>query len=231
MGSNVSDRIKLIIFGVFACICLHGVLFPLRIHAMSSQTVTALVNEQRQEAGLQPLADISSLEHSSLAKAGDMFAKNYWSHNAPDGSEPWHFFDESGYTYTVAGENLAKNFTTPAGVVIGWMNSPTHRANVLNTEYTDIGISAVDGVLLGEHTTLIVAHFGAHLTTQPKVVKKTEPAATGQPAVAGSDKVPANVPRVDATPPIEPEKSLGIWQRLIHDISTSFEPRDLLFLS
>ena len=64
-----------------------------------------------------------------------MIAKNYWAHNAPDGASPWSFFKNVGYRYLYAGENLARDFGDSASVVNAWMNSPTHRDNLLSGRY------------------------------------------------------------------------------------------------
>ena len=69
-------------------------------------------NDRRNEAGLSPLTLNSKLSDAAAAKAADMFANNYWAHNSPLGKTPWDFILASGYTYTMAGENLAKNFQT-----------------------------------------------------------------------------------------------------------------------
>ena len=68
-----------------------------------------------------------------------MFSKNYWAHFAPDGStSPWDFIHQSGYNYIFAGENLAKGFTDANSVVAAWMNSPSHRENILSNKYKDV---------------------------------------------------------------------------------------------
>jgi hypothetical protein len=66
----------------------------------------------------------------------------------------------AGYQYEYAGENLAKNFLFSDGVVTAWMNSPTHRDNILKREYTEVGYAIVNGTLNGEQTTLVVQMFG-----------------------------------------------------------------------
>lgn len=202
-------------------------MIPKKADAMSSQTVISMVNTERTKAGLAPMAASAELQKSSRSKAADMFARGYWAHNAPDGSEPWHFFKESGYKFTQAGENLAKSFQTPDGVVKGWMNSPTHRANILNPAYRDIGISAVDGALSGEPTTLVVAHFGARNTSQPKVVKKTRPAAAAQAAAAAPiSKLPDSRPIVHAA--VSPAPELKLWEKVLNEIIAGVRPRQLL---
>jgi hypothetical protein len=92
-----------------------------------------------------------------------MFRRNYWSHYGPDGTTPWSFILDAGYRYEYAGENLAKNFLFSQGVIDGWMQSPSHRENILRPEYTDIGLAIVNGTLNGEETTLVVQTFAKPL--------------------------------------------------------------------
>lgn len=119
-----------------------------------------LTNEEREKNGLEPLVYNEQLSAAAQQKAQDMFARNYWSHYGPDGTTPWSFILSTGYKYEYAGENLAKNFLFSDGVVRAWMESPTHRENILRQEYSEIGFAVVDGVLNGEETTLVVQMFG-----------------------------------------------------------------------
>ena len=118
-------------------------------------------NQQRAAAGLPALKLDARLNQSASLKAANMFAENYWAHVSPSGIQPWHWFGQAGYTYTSAGENLAMDFDTSAGTVQGWMNSPGHRANIMNASYKDVGFSVQNGTLIGSQTTLVVAHYGA----------------------------------------------------------------------
>jgi len=120
------------------------------------------------------------LASAAHQKAEDMFRKNYWSHYAPDGTTPWDFILGSGYKYEYAGENLAKNFLFSQGVVDAWMNSPSHRENILRSEYSEVGLAVVNGVLNGEQTTLVVQTFAKPLsstmatTNNPHPVEKVQ---------------------------------------------------------
>lgn len=101
--------------------------------AISVGELHSISNAQRTNNGIAPLSLNGQLNQAALAKAQHMFANNYWAHNAPDGTTPWSFISNAGFTYSIAGENLAKNFSTSAGVVDGWMNSPGHRDNILKS--------------------------------------------------------------------------------------------------
>jgi hypothetical protein len=174
-GEDMKQQLK-IWFASVASIAALLLLLPLSAAAMSSSALITLTNQQRVAAGLQSLNVNSELTASATAKAQDMLARNYWAHFAPDGTSPWHFISGSGYSYTHAGENLAMDFATDDAVMTGWMNSPTHRANVLDPDYRDIGIAVVQGTLLGEQTTLVVAHYGTP-------TEQTTPAPVPQPSV------------------------------------------------
>ncbi len=129
-------------------------------------------NEERMKQGLKPVVINQKLSAAALSKAQDMLDNQYWSHTSPDGTEPWDFIKNSDYTYKVAGENLARDFHTTNEMVRAWMASPTHKANILNEKYEEIGIAVIDGKLEGFETTLVVQMFGtpqvAQANTDPK---------------------------------------------------------------
>ena len=156
---------------------------------ISPEAVVSLTNQKRAEQGLAPLTVNSKLNEAAQRKAGDMFAFNYWSHVSPSGRSPWSFFQEVGYRYLYAGENLARDFMDSGAVVEAWMNSPTHRENIVNGSYKEIGLAVVNGTLNGVETTLVVQLFGAPLAgsqvaQKPATVKPTlAPTPTLKPAV------------------------------------------------
>ena len=93
-----------------------------------------------------------------------MLTQDYWAHVAPDGTQPWKFFTDSGYIYRFAGENLARDFSDPGSAISAWMASPSHRENLLSSKYKDTGVAVVEGDLNGVETTLIVQLFGSPYT-------------------------------------------------------------------
>lgn len=131
----------------------------------SSQiTATQVIDETNRERlnlGLSPLKYNEHLAKAAEAKAQDMFANQYWAHYSPTGTSPWEFMNQNDYVYSVAGENLARDFTHTQDMVEAWMNSPTHRENIINPKYKDIGIAVVDGQFNGIETTLVVQMFGS----------------------------------------------------------------------
>ena len=144
-----------------------------------------LTNAKRQAEGLKPLKYDEKLAAAAQKKAQDMFTKNYWAHYSPEGLTPWNFILSSGYQYEYAGENLAKNFLFSQGVVDAWMNSTSHRKNLLRSEYQDVGFAIKNGVLNGEETTLVIQMFGAPIATPLLDQKETsEPKPLSVPIAA-----------------------------------------------
>lgn len=148
-------------------------------------------NQERANHSLQPLSYNTQLANAAFNKAQDMFTQNYWAHFAPDGKTPWDFINGSGYKYEVAGENLAKNFLYSQNVVTAWMNSPSHRENILRPEFTDVGFAVANGTLNGEETTLVVQMFGKPYVAvaQPTVVPQQKIEAKAEVPVLGKDTI------------------------------------------
>lgn len=121
---------------------------------------TNLARTQNNQA---PLALSPQLSDAARRKAANMFEHDYWAHFGPDGATPWSFIKAAGYNYSFAGENLAKGFTTSQDVVNAWMNSPSHRENLLSTKYKEMGFAVVEGKLQGEETVLVVQMFGSQV--------------------------------------------------------------------
>jgi hypothetical protein len=135
-------------------------------------------NNERVSHGLKSLTLNSALSRAAQKKAEDMFADDYWAHVAPDGTTPWDFINREGYKYIYAGENLARDFNDSDAVVTAWMNSPSHRENLLRNDYEEIGFAVVNGKLNGSDTTLVVQMFG---TKRPTYIAETGNAESVQP--------------------------------------------------
>ncbi|MBY8912417.1 hypothetical protein KY305_06530 [Bacillus sp. YC2] len=105
--------------------------------------VVELTNAERQKQGLKPLQIDEKLSKSAHAKSQDMKDKNYFDHQSPTYGSPFDMMKSFGITYKTAGENIAKGQPTPEAVVKAWMNSKGHRENILNPEFTQIGVGYV----------------------------------------------------------------------------------------
>ena len=106
--------------------------------------VVRLVNEIRAENGLRKLTYDWELSRVARYKSQDMKDKGYFSHTSPTYGSPFQMMKSFGIKYRSAGENIAKGYATPQSVVDGWMNSPGHRANILNSSFTHIGVGYVE---------------------------------------------------------------------------------------
>lgn len=127
--------------------------------AMSKNIIT-YSNVERSKTGIATLNESPELDKAAQAKLADMFAENYWEHVAPSGKQAWDFIKGSGYTYEFAGENLAKGYHDSGSTVTAWMNSPTHKENLLSGKYTETGVAVGSGSLNGKPVTLVVQLFG-----------------------------------------------------------------------
>lgn len=123
--------------------------------------VVDLTNGERASLAATPLIRNERLDQAARLKAEHMADNEYFAHFAPDGTTPWSFFRESGYTYAHAGENLAIHFTDSTEVVEAWMESPAHRKNIVDTKYTEIGVGTAKGTFDGYDTVYVVQLFGA----------------------------------------------------------------------
>lgn len=128
--------------------------------AVISAVLVDLTNTSRSTDKLDGLIVSPLLTEVAQAKADDMAAKGYFAHVSPDGKDSWYWFKQAGYSFIYAGENLAVDFSDSADVENAWMNSPTHRANILNNHFTQIGIATAQGYFEGHPTTFVVQMFG-----------------------------------------------------------------------
>ncbi|MFZ2187354.1 MAG: CAP domain-containing protein [Candidatus Moraniibacteriota bacterium] len=155
--------------------------------------VIALTNNAREKEGLKPLVVNAQLAAAAQDKAEDMLKNDYFAHISPAGVDPWHWFKIAGYDYQYAGENLAVNYASASAQQGAWMNSTTHRANILNAQYQEIGVATVQGKIDGVESLITVALFG----TQVVVVADQSRAAV--PPVVQPVATKAAIPRVEGT--------------------------------
>jgi uncharacterized protein YkwD len=178
---------------------------------ISTQQLLIMTNQQRQNNNLGALTDNTQLDLAAANKARDMFSKDYWAHNAPDGTTPWVFIKGAGYNYVYAGENLARGFSSASDVVTAWMNSPEHRQNVLSPNYQNVGFAVASGKLSGEDTVLVVEMLGSTSlggiaasgnNTPPAVaVAPGSPTAVNTNPVTAAPSAPAHIPVIRTNNP------------------------------
>ncbi len=129
--------------------------------------IIAQTNFQRYDNGnLLPLFESPKLDAAAKAKADDMFKNQYFEHISPSGVDPGELVKTFGYDYIVTGENLILgNFKDETEIVQDWMNSPGHRANILNNRYSEIGVAITKGTYKGETVWIGVQEFGLPLSS------------------------------------------------------------------
>ena len=160
-----------------------------------------LVDYANQDRGVQELNGLMvnpKLVAAAQAKADDMAAKGYFSHTTPEGYDSWHWFKQVSYDYAYAGENLAVDFSESSDVEKAWMASASHRANILNSNYTEIGIAVATGTYQGRPTVFAVQMFGRPSAQEVARSVGAPPAAaeeaTGGDALASLKASPQNQP-------------------------------------
>lgn len=125
--------------------------------------VILLVNEARIGSGVSALKEDPVLMKAAREKAADMTMLQYFSHISPNGVSPWHWFEKNNYDYKYAGENLAINFTSAEDQQRAWMQSETHKKNILNPNYREIGVAIKEGYVNGKPAVVTVQLFGTKM--------------------------------------------------------------------
>ncbi len=172
--------------------------------SMSRGDLHAAANGSRSANGLGVFTLNGQLNNSAQAKAQHMADNNYWAHVAPDGTQPWYFFEAAGYSYRKAGENLAYGFSTSYGANDGWMNSPSHRANILG-DYAEVGYGIVNSPnFQGGENTIVVAHYGTQSNYSPPApapapAPAPTPVAAPAPSQSPTTSTPATTEPTPAT--------------------------------
>lgn len=192
-GLNILQKISMSLMGLLVLITflgtnLQAVLWQSSDWLVSTvlpAVVVKLTNEERASINAAPLQRNATLDAAAKLKAEDMAKNEYFAHFSPTGVSPWHWFDQAGYVYAHAGENLAIHFTDSSEVVEAWMDSPTHRQNIVNGLYTEIGVGTAKGKFDGYDTVYVVQLFGTPgvvpakapvvQTPEPKTVAVSEP--------------------------------------------------------
>ncbi|MEM9336483.1 MAG: CAP domain-containing protein [Patescibacteria group bacterium] len=134
--------------------------------------VVELTNDERADNGASALQRSLTLDEAAELKAQHMAEGQYFSHYSPDGVSPWHWFGEVSYDFAHAGENLAIHFSDSDEVVDAWMDSPSHRANIVDQKFTEIGVGTARGRYQGFDTVYVVQLFGTPAIARPEPVSE-----------------------------------------------------------
>ena len=188
---------------------------------VTSSKLVELTNSERVSAGLDPLKINQRLIQAAEKKALDMLNKDYFDHVSPIGTSPWFWFQNAGYKYVTAGENLARDFTDSVYLHDAWMNSSSHRSNILSDNYEEIGIAVVQGLIDGRQTILAVQFFG-------KTTQKTQ-----EPLIVAKDNTKVEPLAKEIAVNVKGEetdllKGSGILKKIVKNQETIKEPEVLL---
>jgi uncharacterized protein YkwD len=155
-----------------------------------AQTLIDLTNAYRQGLDLPQLIVNSRLTQAAVNKAKNILAEQYFSHTSPEGKKFSDWIKEVNYAYFYVGENLAIDFSSPQDTFSAWLNSPTHKANIVRPEFQEIGVADLTGKFNGRETSVVVQIFGS------RVLGANE-------ATAGIDNVTTNVDDYFAQPSVQ----------------------------
>lgn len=230
LGGISTALMLLLIVGAFSLSGLQQwALRSPNVAAVISAILAELANADRTEYGLDTLRVSPVLVAVAQAKANDMASKGYFAHTSPEGIDPWHWFESEGYAYKAAGENLAIDFSDSGDVERAWMNSPTHRDNILNDRYTEIGIATAQGMYQGHMTTFVVQEFATPLRdSSPIAMAEQVPEEPTELATASSEDTQV----LGSSNEIEPHVAAALAEEMsdeapVWGYAVSF-PRDML---
>lgn len=191
------------------------VIYP-RINFLASIVSSVLVDETNTNRITNDLTVLNVnplLSKAAELKAEDMAKRGYFAHTSPDGLSPWYWLQKVGYDYDSAGENLAVNFFDSSDVTNAWMDSPSHRANILNGKYSEIGVAAATGTYEGHQTIFVVQFFGHPVSYEiaalpANIVTKTKsivpkPAASSQTIAVATSSVVASAVKGESISQVE----------------------------
>lgn len=179
----------------------------------TASNIINLTNSSRQTSNLGTLTTNEALSRAAFQKAQDMIANSYFSHESPSGAKFWNWIQGAGYQYSNAGENLGMDFNSAESVHNALMASTSHRANIMNPNFTEIGVSVVTGKINSQETTILVEMFGtpkAIVATSPEPKPEPEPQVVKEPSTEMVEETtppqkevvvkPETTPKPEATP-------------------------------
>ena len=201
--------------------------------SMSISGLLSATNAQRVGNGVSSLSLNAKLDAAAQAKAEDMAARNYWSHNTPEGNPPWGFVTAQGYAYQKLGENLATGFSDEQATINGWMASPPHRENLLDPAYKEVGFGYANNPNYtsagGGPMTIVVAFYGlpVNAVPPPAPAPTPRPVARTQPPPPVPTPAPASQPvasQQEASPQPPPPSTNDAVQAKPQPVTTETPP-------
>lgn len=201
MKTKTKILAKILLGTVFLSLVLFN--FSYAQASYSAGTLVSMTNSARSRNGLGSLSVNSQLTSAAYAKAQDMLANQYFAHTSPSGRTPWDFIKGAGYNYSYAGENLAIGYADASELFSAWMASATHRENILNPNFREIGIAVISGIYEGVETIIVAQEFGAPFEGGEVAAEQVAPAAEQvAPAAEGENETasPASTPEASSEP-------------------------------
>jgi hypothetical protein len=200
-----------------------------------SKQILELINQERVINNLSPLSTDAVLNKAALARAQDMLENNYFAHKSPGGKMPWDWINRGEYGYLFVGENLAMNFTSARSAHAALMLSESHKKNILNDKYADIGLAVLPGAIGGKQTNVLVELFASKKPIQlakaeePEVKIAAEAPANvalpaGSPDNAPVSVLPTNIEKTE-TKPVEEKSQPAVDQSLAEPSESDMENR------
>jgi len=170
--------------------------FKANLAAVLPSVLVMATNDERKDLSAPQLVTNKKLQAAAQLKADDMANRSFFSHVNPDGKQPWHYLQLAGYAYDAAGENLAVDFIDSKDVHKAWMNSPTHRANIIESQFSEIGIATSRGVYEDKDVIFVVQFFA-----KPKPAEKLADAFALVP-VTSTTQVQETEPEAETVEPV-----------------------------
>jgi uncharacterized protein YkwD len=178
--------VLLLILKIFSVGLLSNIPYNVFFADVTKATLERLANQTRTSLGLNPLKPSATLDKAAELKAEDMVKNQYFAHTSPQGATPWVWFKDAGYNYRYAGENLAIGFFDSIEVYNAWLNSPSHKENLLNPNYKEVGTAVLPG--FGNSNTIVVVQlFGSLQPTKATAIKNTPIKPVAQPKPEGAN--------------------------------------------
>lgn len=203
---NTKQLIGVVLFFELLLFVLPALNFPryfedLHLGAVIPGVLSTLTNYERASQNLPQLTESAILNEAARLKAEDMARKSYFAHTSPEGLTPWYWLERVGYNYTYAGENLAINFIDSEDVTEAWMNSPTHRANIIHRAYTEVGTGVAVGTYQGHQTVFVAQVYGnpRNINTSVAAYVNTNPI----PPRPASSNLVVDIPGPQSTVPAQ----------------------------
>ncbi len=215
--------LKVMVVGFAVAVPLEAFLAP-DVLAEQGKKIIAMTNQLRKEQGLAPVTEVVYLDASAQMRATDMASQQYFSHTSPDGKKLQYFLGQAGYHYSEAGENLAMGFSDAESVMSGWMKSPAHYANLVESVYTDIGVGIAGGIFNGTPTVFVAQHFGTPIETKNMAMIRGQESAEVLRAIKPTEQLIAKSEQLKSAGKVLAEKSISPTPKPATTISKTPKP-------